>query len=398
MEDNRPPIPEKQEPLESGAEAPAELEPLPFPYVSVILLLINTALFVLMWKLGQGDVRRVAYLFGDKENALIRAGQWWRLITPIFLHGSWEHLLANSLTLALLGMPMERIYGARKFFLIYMLAGIAGNLSSYSFSPASSLGASGALYGLMGAGLVFPLRFKRYIDPRARKAFLTQLIWAAGINLSLNFWPNTGLNLDKFAHVGGMIGGGLAALLWMPDVLEEEPASPAQNIALWSAVGVMLFTVGMAGWLQWQSAHNTKRIIMPYYTLNPEDPWWGFELPAGWLRRDTVGQEGVAWQGPNHALLQILDNQDDPQKLRETDNDLKTRNADVTPYTVDGKNGTKAVYTNNDTTVELHRIVTDGRTINILLTCPTTALSRVQPTFEAVLASVRFIHAPRLGK
>lgn len=398
MENNRPPISEEPDPPDADAEAAVELEPLPFPIVSVLMLLIITALFLVMLKMGQGDVRRVAYLFGDKENDLIRAGQWWRLITPVFLHGGWEHLLANSLTLALLGMPMERIYGSRKFFLIYMLAGIAGNVSSYLFSPATSLGASGALYGLMGAGLVFPLRFKRFIDPRARKAFLTQLVWAAGINLSLNFWPNTGLHLDKFAHIGGMIGGGLAALIWMPDVLEEEPALPSQPLVLWSAVGVMLFTVGMAGWLQWQSAQNTKRSVAPYYTLNPEDPWWGLQIPAGWIPRDTVGQEGVAWQGPDHATLQILDNQDDPQMLQETDNDLKTRKAQRTPCAVDGKDGIKAVYTNNDTTVELHRIVTDGRTINILLTCPTSAWPRVQPTFEAVIAGIRFIHAPRLGK
>ena len=129
----------------------------------------------------------MAYLFGDKENDLIRAGQWWRLITPIFLHGGWGHLIANGLTLLMLGIPMERIYGPRKFFLIYMLAGITGNLFSFWFSTVPSLGASGALYGLMGAGLVFPLRFKERIDPRARKEILTQLGRAAIINIGNQF-------------------------------------------------------------------------------------------------------------------------------------------------------------------------------------------------------------------
>lgn len=380
----------------TGAEEAPELEPLPFPYVSVVLLLLNTALFLLMWKLGRGEVSRVAYLFGDKENALIRAGQWWRLITPIFLHGGWEHLLANSLTLVLLGMPMERIYGARKYFLVYMLAGIAGNVSSYWFSTASSLGASGALYGLMGAGLVFPLRFGRYIDPRARKAFLTQLAWAAFINLSINFWPNTGLNLDKFAHIGGMIGGGLAALLWLPDVLEEEAPSPLQHRALWSAAALMLLTVLLAGWQQWQFARHTVRSVASYYTLNGDDPWWGLQIPSGWLPRDTVGQEGVEWQGPNQARLQILDNQDDSLRLSQAEDELKAHRAQESPYPIDGKNGIKAVYREGDKTVELHRIETDGHAINILLTCPTSAWPRVQPMFEAMLGSIRFVHAPRI--
>ena len=400
MENNRP-LPSGKsadpEPLESDEDASSELEPLPFPYVSVLLLLTITGLFLVMWKMGHGDVRRVAYLFGDKENDLIRAGQWWRLITPIFLHGGWEHLLANSLTLVLLGMPMERIYGARKYFLIYMLAGIAGNLSSFWFSTATSLGASGALYGLMGAGLVFPFRFKRYIDPRARKAFLTQLGWAAFINISLNFWPNTGLHLDKFAHLGGMVGGGLAALLWMPDVLEEEPASATQNITLWLAVGVMLTAVVLAGGLQWRTAHTTKSITTYYYTLNSEDPWWGLQIPSGWTRRDTVAQEGIEWQGPNHALLQILDNQDDPQKSLQTDNALKAKRAQITAYPLDGKNGDKAVYREGGNTVELHRVKTDGRVISLLLTCPTNALPSIQPQFETMLIGVRFVHAPRLG-
>ena len=397
MENNRPLLSQEPEPLEADTDTASELEPLPFPYISVALLAIIVGLFLLMWKLGAGDVRRVAYLFGDKENDLIRAGQWWRLITPIFLHGNWEHLFANSLTLVLFGMPMERIYGARKYFLIYMLAGIAGNVSSYWFSTASSLGASGALYGLMGAGLVFPLRFKRYIDPRARKAFLTQLSVAFIINLGLNIWPNTGLNLDKSAHIGGMIGGGLAALLWMPDVLEEEPASPARNMALWGAVGAMLLIVGWAGCRQWQSARTINRNLPSYYTMNSEDPWWGLQIPAGWRARDTVGQNGVEWQGPNQARMKILDDLDDPTSLAQTNEDLKAHHAQTNVVSIDGKNGIKAVYNEGNKTVELYRINTEGRAISIVLTCPTAVLPNVQPNFEAAIASIRFVHAPRVG-
>ena len=100
------------------------------PYVTYGMLGLIALIFALMYHFGGGDVSSVSLEFGAKDNELIRQGQWWRLVTPIFLHGNFVHLLVNSLSLWQLGGSLERIYGSRKFFLIYMGAGIAGNARS----------------------------------------------------------------------------------------------------------------------------------------------------------------------------------------------------------------------------------------------------------------------------
>ena len=378
---------------EPNEQEAGELEPLPFPIVSVCLLVTVGAVFAAMLRVGHGDVAGVARLFGDKENSLIRAGQWWRLITPIFLHGGWGHIIANGLTLLMLGVPIERIYGARKFFLVYMLAGIAGNLFSYWLSPVPSLGASGALYGLMGAGLVFPLRFKSRIDPRARKAILTQLLRAALINGAINFLP--GLNLDRWAHLGGMVGGGLAALVWMPDVLEDDVTPRWKNGALWVVTLAMLaLTVG-AGVRQWQSARHPQVTVQTYYAFDAGDPWWGLLLPPGWRQAATVPSEGVEWAGPNQSALKIIDDLEHPGLTQETQSFLQSRHALLTPYAVDGKSGLKAVAQDAAKTVELHQVETEGRTIAFIFTCPTSVYARMQPVFSAMMNTVRFVRPPR---
>lgn len=370
----------------------AEPEPLPFPVVSIALLTMIVLIFYAMLQVGQGDVTRVASLFGDKENNLIRAGQWWRLLTPIFLHGGWGHLLANGLTLVMLGIPMERIYGPRKFFLIYMLSGIAGNLFSFWFSASPSLGASGALYGLMGAGLVFPMRYKNYIDPQARKAILTQLGRAAIINISINFLPD--LHLDKWAHMGGMAGGCLAALVWIPDVLEEEPETRAYNWALWTGFSGMLLLLGLAWWQQWQTSHEMSAQKLPYYAVDRSDPWLGISLPANWRPSDTVGGNGANWRGPRDAILNIIDSQEDPGLVEEMKSYLKSYKTVLSPLAVDGKQGGHALFKERNTMIDFYQVVAEDRVIAMRFSCPAAFYKEMKPAFDLALNTVRFVRPP----
>jgi membrane associated rhomboid family serine protease len=368
-------------------------EPLPLPFVSLSMLTLIIVIFLAMLHVGQGDVTRVAHLFGDKENDLIRAGEWWRLITPLFLHGGWGHLIANGLTLLMLGIPMERIYGPRKFFLIYMLAGITGNLFSFCFSTVPSLGASGALYGLMGAGLVFPLRFKDRIDPRARKEILTQLGRAALINIGINFLPE--LHLDRMAHLGGILGGGLAALVWMPDVLEEEEPSRTYRAALWAAAAGMLIVTITAGWRQWQTARSVRVEVQAYYAPEAGDPWWGLLLPRTWQQVDTVETNGLKWTGARDAALKVIDSREHPQIVVETQDFLKSHNAHLAPFTVDGKRAGRAIVQDKATTAQVIQIETDERVIVLSFSCPTAVFADMQPTFDALVSKVRFVRPPR---
>jgi rhomboid protease GluP len=144
--------------------------------------------------------------FGIKEPFLITAGQYWRLITPMFLHADIMHLAANSFSLFIFGQVVERLFGSRKFLVIYLISGILGNIVSFAFVPARSLGASGAVLGIGGA-LLYLWRMNRRVLYGRRRQYLT-LVFMVIFNLLYGFGRP---GIDNFAHLGGAAAGYLAA-------------------------------------------------------------------------------------------------------------------------------------------------------------------------------------------
>ncbi|OPJ59000.1 rhomboid family intramembrane serine protease [Clostridium oryzae] len=144
--------------------------------------------------------------FGAKANYLIERGQYYRIITSMFLHGGILHLASNMYSLLMLGVFLERVYGKNRYILIYMISGISGSILSFALSESISVGASGAIFGLLGAALVYGLE----IRDRIGKEFVFNIIQVIAINIII------GLNIkyiDKFAHIGGLIGGIIVAVL-----------------------------------------------------------------------------------------------------------------------------------------------------------------------------------------
>jgi membrane associated rhomboid family serine protease len=132
-------------------------------------------------------------------------GEWWRVVTSGFLHISWEHFFSNMVALLLLGLLLGNALGAARFVVIYLGSLIAGSLFVLVFSPDSlTVGASGAVFGLAGAGLVVSWRQRRFI-------FL--LLVAAWAITNLVFTISTpGISIA--GHFGGFIGGALLGLLF----------------------------------------------------------------------------------------------------------------------------------------------------------------------------------------
>ena len=156
----------------------------------------------------QGDV--VAAL-GVKYGPLIRAGQIWRLITPVFLHDSTlpyglMHIGFNMYALFLYGRGLEARFGHWRFTLLYFLSAYAGNVLSFLLTPGSSLGASTAVFGLLAAEGIFVFQNRQLLGNRANRA-LMNVLYVAGINLLIGFSSN-GL-VDNFGHLGGLLGGAL---------------------------------------------------------------------------------------------------------------------------------------------------------------------------------------------
>ncbi len=155
----------------------------------------------------------VLITYGAKDNDLILAGQYWRFITPVFLHVNLLHIGLNMLNLMVLGVFLERIVGHLRFFLIYIVTGAVSIIASFYFAPQEiSVGASGAIFGLVGAYSIFVLVHRRALPHKGIPALLW-LIFIIGINLSVGLFFST---VDNYAHVGGLLSGCLLGWEFTP--------------------------------------------------------------------------------------------------------------------------------------------------------------------------------------
>lgn len=125
------------------------------PFFTYVFTAVNIILFIMMTLAGGSTNTTVLLNFGAKFNPLILEGEWWRFITPMFLHIGLLHLVMNSLALYYLGIAVEQIYGRLRFIWIYLFSGFTGSLLSFLLTPNLAAGASGAIFGLFGALLYF---------------------------------------------------------------------------------------------------------------------------------------------------------------------------------------------------------------------------------------------------
>lgn len=189
------------------------------PVVTMALLLANLGAWLLMEASGGSTVPMVLERFGAQANALVRDGEVWRLVSACFLHIGHLHLAFNALVLFFFGRACENIYGRGAFLLLYLVSGVAGGVATVVLLDPSltSAGASGAIFGLLGAQLVFGLRHRTEIPGRHK---ITFILGAAGWIL---LFILSGLRLQSVnnaAHVGGLIGGALCALALRPRIIE----------------------------------------------------------------------------------------------------------------------------------------------------------------------------------
>jgi rhomboid protease GluP len=181
---------------------------------------------------------------GVKANELILQGQWWRFITPMFLHGSILHIGFNMYALFLIGPTLERFYGHSRYLALYLLSGVAGTIASFVFIPNPSLGSSTAIFGLLGAEGIFMYRNRQIFGSAAQRA-LSRIITIAAINLIIGLSPG----IDNWGHIGGLIGGTLFAWFAGP-ILRVDGVFP--NLSLVDTresrevmVTTMLLTAGL---------------------------------------------------------------------------------------------------------------------------------------------------------
>ena len=147
-----------------------------------------------------------ALIFNYAVNGgFIRGGQIYRLLTGAFIHVDPMHLLCNCYSLYIIGSQIETFYGKKKFALIYLISALTGSLLSISMNDGNSIGASGAIFGLLGAYAYFGYHYRVYFG----SVLLKQVIPIIILNLAIGFAVS---GIDNFAHIGGLIGGFLISM------------------------------------------------------------------------------------------------------------------------------------------------------------------------------------------
>ena len=171
-----------------------------------IIRAVCIVLYLLMEIIGRGSTDPLTLLyFGANYIDLVKSGEIYRLITCAFLHIGIIHLLVNMYSLGLLGSQVETYMGKWKFLTVYFISAICGSLMSLIFNSGISAGASGAIFGLLGALLYFGLHYRLYLGNALRNQIIPIII----INLGIGFMSS---GIDNGAHIGGLVGGYLTAM------------------------------------------------------------------------------------------------------------------------------------------------------------------------------------------
>ncbi|MGB4594389.1 MAG: rhomboid family intramembrane serine protease [Anaerolineaceae bacterium] len=185
----------------------------PRPIVTYVLIGITLVVFVVQLLTTQPNGLDAPLIFLGKINEFILDGEFWRLITPVLVHGSLIHIAFNMYALFIIGSRVEPVYGHGRFLVLYLLAGFGGNVLSFVLSPNISVGASTAIFGLLAAEIALILQNRRFFGTQLRPILLN-LVMVLAVNLSIGLVP--GSRIDLFGHLGGLLAGFVFAMLAGP--------------------------------------------------------------------------------------------------------------------------------------------------------------------------------------
>ena len=174
-----------------------------------------------VWEVAAGalESREAIIAAGALNGPDVAQGQVWRLVTATFMHGGVDHIIGNSVMMYVVGMGLEHALGVRQMLWVYSAAGLGGSVLSAALNTGPSVGASGAIFGVM-TGLVAVLhRHRARIVVRERRIALVLGLWAAWQLFNGLFTPY----IDNWAHLGGALAG--FAVAWRLDPVRLERAA-----------------------------------------------------------------------------------------------------------------------------------------------------------------------------
>lgn len=254
------------------------------PIVTAILVGFQVRVF--LWARPSGLASWLQEQFTNWTPAILEQGEVWRLLSYGLLHLDLEHILLNLVFLAYTGYHLERALGRANLALLYFGSVFVGGVLSAAFTPdVPALGASGGVYGLLAASIVFGWKYWDSIPLQSRRYFG----WAIAVYLMVAFVSALrGVGVDHWSHMGGLFAGGMLATLLEPDALATRMQTNRNR--RWAALGLMVaLGVGIGG------AGTRLVALTPLDTV--ADDGWGVDRPEYWRQGWTfTGDRG--WFSP----------------------------------------------------------------------------------------------------
>ncbi|MBK7857012.1 MAG: rhomboid family intramembrane serine protease [Archangiaceae bacterium] len=263
------------------------------PRATWFLIGMNVAVFVAMVVRGVSATEpRPEQLLDYGANfggLMVVEHQWWRALTSMFVHIGALHLAVNMYSLWNVGSFVERLLGAPKFVVVYLLTGLAGSFAMVLWSPLGiSAGASGAIFGLFGVLMGFTFRARGHLPPETLKSLRSGIFVTLGFNL---LFALTTPFLGHAAHLGGMVTGVLAGVMVTDSALTRQVRRPS-----WSSLAIVLAaTVGVA-------------VLADVRTKSKKHLGW--ELA---VQRASLASQSERWEDTVRFATQALEEREDPE-------------------------------------------------------------------------------------
>ncbi|MEW5974864.1 MAG: rhomboid family intramembrane serine protease [Acidobacteriota bacterium] len=329
------PLPTPQEPPQLSRAQYQFLVRLRFEsaHVTYLIIALNILLFALLQLGGGSSNPKTLIEFGARYNPLISQGEYWRLVSNIFLHAGYLHILCNMYGLFSLGSIIERLYGPARFLFLYLVSGLAGSVASWLLTPNLSLGASGAVFGIAGVLITYGFKHRDTIPHQLAASFGRGAVPFVALNLFLGF---SHPQIDNYAHVGGLLAGMIISAVMNPAA--DRHSVGRFGLFGWrdlliqgTAVGMLLYTTVAAAHRYFplhqrhqaeSLLHSGERLLRQgrfqeglerfrqAQQILPSDPLPSLELAGGYLRM------GVPDEALNHAQEALrLDSRSDRAHL-----------------------------------------------------------------------------------
>ena len=171
------------------------------PFVSYGILAVSSIMYLILIFNGGSENIYTLIEYGAKVNELIYLGEWWRLISPMFLHIGLAHFAFNSIIVYFLGMELEGLIGHFRFFILYLGSGVLGNLASFALNNSVSAGASTAIFGMFASTIVLGKLYPYHSGiQRLSRNYITLI----ALNVIFGLFSSS---IDNAGHIGGLVGG-----------------------------------------------------------------------------------------------------------------------------------------------------------------------------------------------